>query len=457
MSGLQNDLRVAFDALVKLVVGHRSVIEWYCMRNDETRLRPASNNQISQIAIVPLDIALARPEAQPLFKELPKGDEQLPLPGVWIDSTGVRRYIQTGDTEHTRRVHNHHECIKDDRGGLAVLAGLNGLVAHGIDALIHTISMPHLADLLDRISFAEVNGNGSNILRLLEALRHAVNHVDFGSATNKTTIGGHQANRSRAEDRHRFARRDLRQFRAVVPCGEDIGQQGKILFVLGPLWQLEGIKVCIRHAQVLGLTTGVRPHRYIPIGPASETGIDSEAEAGKAAFTILTKAASNVEWHYHTISLAQGGNAGANFLDDPHVFVSKDDSRLRGGSAFIHMQIRTTDAGGGNTNNHIVGMLNLRVGYLFDSYLKRFLVHNSSHGILLRGLTFTSMLNGNHLTKTFYVKHSTPEKFFCGIYVSRDFFITQAYFFHKYKILFTTFRPSSQRADMPFYQNSCNA
>ncbi|GER83803.1 hypothetical protein KTAU_24400 [Thermogemmatispora aurantia] len=60
----------------------------------------------------------------------------------------------------------------------------------------------------------------------------------------------------------------------MIARGEDIGQEGKIILVLGPGWQLERIKVRIGYSQIFCLPTRIRPHCHITIGATSEAGID---------------------------------------------------------------------------------------------------------------------------------------------------------------------------------------
>src|SRR6266487_629343 len=169
----------------------------------------------------------------------------------------------------------------------------------------------------------------------------------------------------------------------MVACGEDVGQQGKIFLMFGSLRQFEGIEVSKRDTKVLGLATSIGTHCYVAICTASEPGIYCQAKTGKASLTVLTKTTRNVERHHHTIPFTQRRDSCTNLFDDAHVFVSKNDARLSGCSPFIHVEVRTTNAGRGDMHDHIIGMLDFRVWYLLYGNFEWPFVHYCSHSLLL--------------------------------------------------------------------------
>ena len=71
---------------------------------------------------------------------------------------------------------------------------------------------------------------------------------------------------------------------------------------------------------------------------------------------------------------------GTDFLDDAHIFMAKYDTRLCGCSALVHMQVRAANAGRGNLDDYIIGMLNFRVWNILCGHAERSLVHDSLHG-----------------------------------------------------------------------------
>jgi translation elongation factor EF-1alpha len=58
---------VSLNPLVKLFISHFSVIDPDLVAHNKARLRLTRNNQVSEIAIICLDIALSRGEAKSLF------------------------------------------------------------------------------------------------------------------------------------------------------------------------------------------------------------------------------------------------------------------------------------------------------------------------------------------------------------------------------------------------------
>lgn len=66
---MDEDLCIPVDALVKVVVGYLGVLNTDLVRNDKAGLGPASNDEVSEVAVVRLDIALASAERQALDAE----------------------------------------------------------------------------------------------------------------------------------------------------------------------------------------------------------------------------------------------------------------------------------------------------------------------------------------------------------------------------------------------------
>lgn len=64
---MNQDLRIPINALVELLIRARRLIDANLMRHHETRLSAPRNDQVAQVAIVVLDVALARAYAQALF------------------------------------------------------------------------------------------------------------------------------------------------------------------------------------------------------------------------------------------------------------------------------------------------------------------------------------------------------------------------------------------------------
>ena len=64
---MNEHLCVSLNPLVKLVISHFRIIDLDLVADYKARLRLARNDQISQVAIIRLDIALSRCKAKPLF------------------------------------------------------------------------------------------------------------------------------------------------------------------------------------------------------------------------------------------------------------------------------------------------------------------------------------------------------------------------------------------------------
>jgi hypothetical protein len=56
---MDEDLGVSFDSLIELIVGHLRIIDTNLVTDDETRFSFSRDDQIPEVSIVLLDIALA--------------------------------------------------------------------------------------------------------------------------------------------------------------------------------------------------------------------------------------------------------------------------------------------------------------------------------------------------------------------------------------------------------------
>ena len=63
---MDQDLRVSFDAFVELLICCRSVVNADLMGNDEARLCSSSNDEITQVPVIRLHIALTSAEVEAL-------------------------------------------------------------------------------------------------------------------------------------------------------------------------------------------------------------------------------------------------------------------------------------------------------------------------------------------------------------------------------------------------------
>jgi hypothetical protein len=86
---VEQNLGVTIDSLVELVVSIDSLIDVNFVRNDERRLSTARDDEVAELTVVGLDVALACTEVKTLLEELAEGDEDLSLSGLRVWSTRV--------------------------------------------------------------------------------------------------------------------------------------------------------------------------------------------------------------------------------------------------------------------------------------------------------------------------------------------------------------------------------
>lgn len=165
----------------------------------------------------------------------------------------------------------------------------------------------------------------------------------------------------------------------MIAGGEDVGEQHEVGLVLLARRQLQTVEVGVGNAQILRLPARPGPHGDVAVGATGEAGIDGLAEPGESLYTVGTEPAGDIEGHDHAVALLERGDALAEFLDDPHVLVAEDDAGLRGGTAFVHVQVGPAYRGGGDSYDHIVRMLDRGLVDVLDRHTERFLVHDGFH------------------------------------------------------------------------------
>lgn len=65
---MNQDLRIALDTLVKLLICHFSIVDTNLMADHEARLGLPSDDKVSQISVVLFDVALASRQLQSLCR-----------------------------------------------------------------------------------------------------------------------------------------------------------------------------------------------------------------------------------------------------------------------------------------------------------------------------------------------------------------------------------------------------
>lgn len=87
---MDQDLRISLDPLVKLVIGGLGIVDAHLMTDHERRLGLAGDDQVPQIPIVLLDIALAGSKGEALNRKKEKNGQSV---GVSTFSGSSLNYI----------------------------------------------------------------------------------------------------------------------------------------------------------------------------------------------------------------------------------------------------------------------------------------------------------------------------------------------------------------------------
>jgi len=86
---VKQDLGVPIDSLVELVISIDGLINVDLVRNHERWLSTSGDDEVAELTVVGLDVALTSAEEQSLLEELAERDEDLSLSRLRVWSTRV--------------------------------------------------------------------------------------------------------------------------------------------------------------------------------------------------------------------------------------------------------------------------------------------------------------------------------------------------------------------------------
>src|SRR6185437_11881169 len=188
-----------------------------------------------------------------------------------------------------------------------------------------------------------------------------------------------------AEDDHGISGLDLRQFRAEVGGGEDVGEENRLI-IRYLRREFDETNRSKRNACPLGLQSVERASRF---GTAIESrarersvGIGIVALRVVAAATIRAAAASDGGGNDDAVADLEITHIGAEFLNDAHAFMSEDGARFHAGQrAANHVQIRPANGTGGEMNDGISRLLDLGFRHIVDTNIPHPMKYDGFHGL----------------------------------------------------------------------------
>src|SRR5258708_20004774 len=118
------------------------------------------------------------------------------MSSMGIFSAGIGGHIETRNAQDTGSIDEVNQGIEHISRILNSLAWLNGLIPHGVDALIHAITMTQGLDLLNGVALAKVNRDGADTLHLVKAILYLIHDIDFTGPTHHATVRSHSSART---------------------------------------------------------------------------------------------------------------------------------------------------------------------------------------------------------------------------------------------------------------------
>lgn len=157
---MQQHLREAVNPFIELLVRHRGIVKVHLMAHHEARLRTSADDEVAEISIICLDVALAGTQAQTLLEQLAKAQQYLALARLLVGRAWVRRDVQAWNTKPTSGSGDHDQLVKDNVWLLLVSALVDSLVADSVyGAVNHSVVL--LDDLLHWIALCEIDRDAS--------------------------------------------------------------------------------------------------------------------------------------------------------------------------------------------------------------------------------------------------------------------------------------------------------
>src|SRR5699024_3179714 len=212
-------------------------------------------------------------------------------------------------------------------GRLFFTGCFSGLIPDGVNATIHTVILDCIVDLLGWVTVIKVDRFGTEFFCQIQTVLDVINHKDSACALQLCRVGSHQSNRSGTINGYGFADLDAGEFGGVIAGWENVCEHRKVFFVFVPFGQLYTVVVCDWHAQFFCLTTRIRSHANVPVGTTCGAWfVDGQTECRFTGAAVVTETTGNVEGHDHPVALLDGGDTGADFFDNAHVFVTEGDA-----------------------------------------------------------------------------------------------------------------------------------
>jgi hypothetical protein len=322
-------LGVSVNSFVKLLISDFSFIDVDLMRNNKARLGSARDDKVSKIAVIRLDIALARANGKSLFKELAKAKADHALSRCLIWSTRIARDVKAWDSETTTGPSNADHVLENNVGLFSIATVANSLIANSIDRSINFLPVIGLDDQVYRITLGEVNRRTANLFGRLETLGNAVHDKHPWGAAQDGWVCSHETYGASTKDSNALARSETGDFHTVPTSREDVSEENEISLMLFPSREFKSVKVSVWNSDVLSLTTSIRAHGYVAISTSSKSRVNASAESSFALFAITAAAVCDVEGHDDTVPFFEKSDTLAELLNYSHIFMAWKDQQVR--------------------------------------------------------------------------------------------------------------------------------
>jgi hypothetical protein len=175
-----------------------------------------------------------------------------------------------------------------------------------------------LADLLDRVSLADVDRDKAQLGGFVQALINQVDRVHLAGAPEQRAVGGQQADRARAEHDDGVSRPDTRQLGGVPSRHPRVSNEDEIVLMLvtGGTGQHHAVRIRERNPHQLRLRTAERAHARHRVRAAHMPRMYPQARGAVAARAVEAHAAVDVRGQHDTVTALHAVHGPADVLDD---------------------------------------------------------------------------------------------------------------------------------------------
>jgi len=381
---VENDFVPPIDALIEILVGFRCFAQRQFMGDDGRWLGAVVVNELHQLAVVGLHIALPGADLLSFEPEVAEVEGYFALLRKLIRTAWILRDEHAHYADIARELDRVHQGVHYEIGDLLSFRRVT-LITDAFATAVRALAIGSLEYLLDLPALILNDGSGAELFCQGEAVGVVIHNEDSAGALDPRGESSHQAHRARAVDNDRVSRGQIRETSAMPAGREDIRKHDIVAFFLfGVFRQDEAVVIAIGNPEELGLAAAIGSHIGEAVGSTGHIRYLAaigccKAEGGEPTLTISAKAAPDVKGKDDAITDLNPINGLADFDNLAQIFMPKNAVPRHVCAALVHVKIGSADVGSGDTDQHISRLFDSCILDIFDRDFAGAVIHKRFH------------------------------------------------------------------------------